>query len=224
MPEIFVDHPEEAIEKYVTFTGSAFGRAIRDSPEGSIIIGDEFGQQMHHRKFMHDENVSLSNVLQGFRFKEFISFMNLPALRYLDADAQGLLTWSASVVRRGHAQIYRVTHPLFNGVDFYHTFIDDLQFGQPRPALWKAYVASKVANQEKVFDDSIRLMERNETVPMTVDEMVKKVLETPEKYKNEKGNFHVPSISLGLKIGRDLAYKVKAGADRQKDIESATSP
>ena len=80
LPEVFIDHPQEAVAKFVTFTGSEFGRAIRDSPDGSVIIGDEFGQQMQHRNYMKKQNVALSNVLQGFRFKEYITFLNLPGL------------------------------------------------------------------------------------------------------------------------------------------------
>src|SRR6266571_3334256 len=79
-PEIFVDHPREAVERFVTFSGGDFGRAIKNSPDGSIVIGDEFGQQMGHRRFMSDANVALSNVLQGFRFKRLVSFLNVPAL------------------------------------------------------------------------------------------------------------------------------------------------
>ena len=43
-PDVFVDHPGEAVDRYVTFSGAEFGRAIKDSPDGSLIIGDEFGQ------------------------------------------------------------------------------------------------------------------------------------------------------------------------------------
>src|SRR5437016_5349955 len=42
-PEIFVDHPREAVDQFVTFSGGDFGRAIKNSPDGSIVIGDEFG-------------------------------------------------------------------------------------------------------------------------------------------------------------------------------------
>jgi hypothetical protein len=218
-PQIFVDHPEEAVTKFVTFTGSAFGRAIRDSPEDSIIIGDEFGQQMHHRKFMHDENISLSNVLQGFRFKKFKSFMNAPALKFFDADAQALITWMVNIKRRGVGQVYRVTHPIFNGTDFFHTFVDELQFRMPRPALWKAYVAHKVSNQEKVFDDSIRLMERSEDVPLTDEEIVKAIRQDPAKYLTKKEGkddaLLAKVVESRFGIGHSRAYRIIQRYDDQ---------
>lgn len=208
-PEVFVDHPEEAVANFVTFKTSSFIRAIKDCPKGSVIIGDEFGQQMHHRTFMKEGNISLSNVLQGFRYKEHIAFMNVPALSLIDADAQRLLTWMAYIDKRGRATIYRVTHPTFNGVDFFHTFVDDLKFPEPRPALWKAYLAAKFENQERVMEDSIRVAEKAEQVPFTDEEIIKTIKENPEKYSNTKG-YHASTIEARFQIGHSRVYRIMA--------------
>lgn len=222
-PEVFVDHPEEAVLRYVTYTTSGFMKAIKDSRDGSVIIGDEFGQQMHHRKFMRDENVGLSSVLQGFRFKKHISFMNAPGLTYIDKDAKGLLTWMVTVAKRGRAQVYRVTHPLFNGDDYFHMFIDDLRFGMPRPALWKAYVAAKEENQEKVFENSIRMAEKAETVPLTIEDMMKIVNESPQRYRKKWGNgeiWNVPSLEARFQVGHSVSRRLVAKLEQ----ENASSP
>lgn len=212
-PQVFIDHPEEAVEKFVTFRTSTFIRAVKDCPKGSVIIGDEFGQQMHHRTFMKEGNISLSNVLQGFRYKEHIAFMNVPALTLIDADAQRLLTWMASVTAKGKATVYRVTHPTFNGQDFFHTFIDDMRFGKPRPALWKAYVAAKFENQERVMEDSIRVAEKAETPPLGDEDIVKIIRENEDRYKVEKKGgmkFNASKIEARFTIGHTRAYRIMA--------------
>ena len=216
-PEVFVDHPEEAVAQFVTFRTSTFIRAIKDCPKGSVIIGDEFGQQMHHRTFMKEGNISLSNVLQGFRYKEHIAFMNVPALALIDTDAQRLLTWMAYVDKRGRATIYRVTHPTFNGTDFFHTFVDDLRFPQPRDALWKAYLAAKFENQEKVMEDSIRIAEKVETVPFDDEDVIKAINEDRAKWQKTRKSgeviYDAPAIERHFKVGRNRVYRILRGLD-----------
>lgn len=210
-PDVFVDHPEEAIRQFVTFKTSTFIRAIKDAPKGSVIIGDEFGQQMHHRTFMKEGNISLSNVLQGFRYQKHIAFMNVPSLTLIDADAQRLLTWMASVSQRGKATIYRVTHPTFNGVEFFHTFIDEFFFAKPGNDLWKAYEAAKFENQERVLEDSIRIAEKVETIQISPDAIMKAILEKPEKYmkmKAGKMRFHAATIEDRFGIGTTVSRRI----------------
>jgi hypothetical protein len=211
-PEVFVDHPEQAVELYVTFSGGEFGRAIKNSENGSVIIGDEFGQQMHHRQFMSEPNVALSNVLQGYRFKRFFTFMNLPGLRYIDADAQGLLTWQADVKKQGVATVFRVLHPIFRGEDFQKRVIDRFAFVKPRPALWKAYVAKKIENQERVFDKAIRTMDAAEGITERSDmEIVQEVLKDPTKYQtnSDRGlKWDNAAIREQFAIGIQRSYEV----------------
>jgi len=211
-PEVFIDKPEEAIDRFVTFSGGEFGRAIKDSPDGAVIIGDEYGQQMHHRQFMSEPNVALSNVLQGFRFKRYICFLNLPGIRYLDADAQGLLTWQAAVKEHGKAEIYRVSHPKFRGEDFHHKVVDEFRFRQPRERLWKAYVIKKVLNQERVFERAIRTMDQAEGVRDKTDgEMAEEVIANMEAFQTKDGSenkFDVTAIQEKFNIGIQRSYQV----------------
>jgi hypothetical protein len=211
-PETFIDHPEEAIDRYVTFSGGDFGRAIKGSENGSVIIGDEFGQQMHHRQFMSEPNVALSNVLQGFRFKRYICFMNLPGIRYLDADAYGLLSFQAEVVKQGRAQVFRVLHPKFkDGKDVAKTMIDAFHFRKPRDALWKAYVAKKVENQERVFDKAIRTMDVAEGVTEMSDaEMVNEILKAPDEFRSQ---------SSGVMRWDNTAIRERFGVGVQRSYE-----
>lgn len=210
-PEWFVERPEEAVDRFVTFSGGEFGRAIKGSPDGSIIIGDEFGQQMHHRQFMSEPNVALSNVLQGFRFKRYICFLNLPGIRYLDADAQGLLTWQAAVKEHGLAEIYLVSHPKFRGEDFHHKVVDRFRFQQPGKDLWEAYVSKKVANQERVFDRAIRLMDDAEGVRDRTDgDIADEVLKAPERFGAKESDgvmkWDATAIMDEFHIGSQRAY------------------
>lgn len=210
-PEWFVDKPEEAVDRFVTFSGGEFGRAIKASPDGSIIIGDEFGQQMHHRQFMSEPNVALSNVLQGFRFKRYICFLNLPGLRYLDADAQGLLTWQAAVKENGLAQIYLVSHPKFRGEDFHIKVVDRFHFVQPRKELWEAYTVKKETNQERVFDRAIRTMDDAEGVRDKSDgDIAQEVTKSPEKFGKEGADgvrkWDATAIMDEFHIGSQRAY------------------
>jgi hypothetical protein len=215
-PEWFVDKPEEAIDRFVTFSGGEFGRAIKASPDGAVIIGDEFGQQMHHRQFMSEPNVALSNVLQGFRFKRYICFMNLPGLRYLDADAQGLLTWQAHMKKRGVAEIYAVSHPKFRGEDFHHKFIDTFNFRKPRDALWKAYKAKKIENQDRVFDHAIRLMDDVEGIRDKTDrDIAEEILKAPERFMTDN-KYDGTLIMDEYHIGSQRAYFIIKRLKREK--------
>jgi hypothetical protein len=213
-PEVFVDHPQEAVDRYVTFSGGEFGRAIKASPDGAIVIGDEFGQQMHHRQFMSEGSIALSGVLQGFRFRRFKTFLNLPALRYLDPDAQGLLTFQVYVKEPGLAEVFLVTHPKFRGDDFRRKIIDRYHFRKPRPELWKVYLVKKIANQGKVIDKAIRMYDDVEgTMDLTDGDIASAIKKDPEKFqkKDDSGvaKWDIIAIMDQFHVGSQRAYYVK---------------
>jgi len=203
-PEIFVDKPAEAVDRFVTFSGGEFGRAIKNSPDGSVIIGDEFGQQMHHRNFATDPNKALSAVLQGFRFRRLITFMCAPSLNFFDIDAERLLTWMLNVRRQGIGEVYRVQHAKFKSHDYYKTEFDTFRFSMPRPELWKIYVEKKGVNQERVFDAAIKVMDQAEAVKLSDREIITEVLAKPGDFKI-KGRISGALVKRRFEIGRNRA-------------------
>jgi energy-coupling factor transporter ATP-binding protein EcfA2 len=214
-PEWFMDRPEESVEKFVTFSGAEFGRAIKNSPDGSLICGDEFGQQMHHREFMTAANVALSSVLQGYRYKRFITFLNLPGIRYLDADSEGLITYQAHLEHRGDAEVFRISHPKFKGSDFHHTVLDHFRFGPPSVRLWKAYEAKKFPNQDRVIDRAIKIMEDSEQSRLTNAEAIDIVVADPDAFFKQGTKELDANLIVGLGVNINRAYSIRAIAARR---------
>lgn len=207
-PDWFVDKPVEAVERFVTFTGADFGRAVKTQADQSVLIGDEWGQQMQHRRFMSEPNVQLSNVLQGYRFHRFKAFLNLPGLRYLDPDAEGLVNYQVHFRDQGVAEVFKVLHPKFGGGTFHKTELDTLRFRLPRKELWDAYMEKKIKNQSLVVDRAIKAMDKGETVELTPHEIAAIVKERPEDY-SKGGEIYVTDLQADFGISINRAYVVK---------------
>jgi hypothetical protein len=220
-PSWYIDKPEEAVDRFVTFTTAEFGRAVKTMPERGLVvlIGDEWGQQMHHREFMTTANVALSSMLQGYRYKRPVTFLNLPGVRFLDADSEGLLTFQAHLEHRGEAEIYRISHPKFKGDDFHHKMVDSWRFGPPGERLWKAYLVKKFANQDRVIDRAIKIAEDAEQTRITNSEAVDVIVADPKAFLQANGKELDANLISGLGVNINRAYAIRAIAAKKLGLQ-----
>lgn len=232
-PSLYVDDPDGAIEKAVSFTGKEYMDGVRTLPsvfpppadplERTVLDFDEPGQAWYHRQFMSDVNMILSKTFIGFRYKRFVSLLSVPNIDFLDLDALRLVNWLIWVPSQGHAEVFRVMVAKFGGNPWYKKIIDRLKFGKPGTKLWNRYETKKFAKQDELYEKYGKKMEQLETPQLSLAEMLLLVKEDSKKYM-KAGQVYVPYLQrpppMGFGIGINKGYILKGmyESEQKKDI------
>jgi len=236
-PSLYIDDPDSAVEKAVSFTGKEYMDGVRTLPsdfpppadplERTVLDFDEPGQAWYHRQFMSDVNMILSKTFIGFRYKRFVSVLSVPNIDFLDLDALRLVQWLIWVPSQGTAEVFRVMVQKFGGNPWYKKIIDRLKFGKPGTKLWNRYETKKFAKQDELYEKYGKKMEQLETPQLGLAEMLLLIKEDPKKYMRS-GQVYVPYLQrpppLGFGVGINKGYLLKAmyEGDQKKDLDTGT--
>jgi hypothetical protein len=215
----FIDRPKYAVSRKVTWEASAYLRAYNYEKSKSVIILDEPAQSWNHREFMSLVNQVLNKVLIGGGFKEFISPLNLPLIELLDLDAQKLTVFYINIIRRGLAEVFEIIPQKFGGAPIWKKIIQKMVLTRANKELFAIYEEEKIRKQKDLYKKFSRQIEEKEKHRLSNNEIVDMILERPYYFQDNKGNFSVSEIAGEFDIGRDLATKVRAMANKRYEQE-----
>jgi GTPase SAR1 family protein len=227
-PSLYVDKPDDAVEKAVSFTGRQYMDGVRTLPsvyappaeplERTVLDFDEPGQAWYHRQFMSDVNMILSKTFIGFRYKRFNSKLSVPNIDFLDLDALRLVGWLFWVPAQGVAEVFRVMVQKFGGNPWYKKVIDRMTFGKPRARLWHLYEQKKFKIQDELYVKYGRKMEQLEMPQLTNMEVLKLIQEDPKKYM-KGGRIDAMVLQLppprGFGLALNRSYLIKAMCENE---------
>lgn len=229
-PSLYVDHPDDAVEKAVCFTAKEYMNGVTTLPsfydppadplERTVLDFDEPGQAWYHRQFMSEANQILSKTMLGFRFKQFVTPLSVPTIDLLDLDALRLVNWLIWVSDQGKAEVYRVMVQKFGGPPWYKKVIDRLSFRTPRAKLAHAYEKKKFKAQDELYERYGKALEELERPKFTKTEIVDLVKKDPKKY-SKNGAIYVPYLQRDFHVGLNVGYLIKAILEPDADDHDA---
>jgi hypothetical protein len=207
-PETFIDNPEYAVNNQVHFSATAFLDAITYLKTHSTNIYDEPAQSWHHRQFMSDANIILSKTMIGFRYKKFITWLNIPHLDLIDLDAQKLCQFMIYVYKQGGAEVFEIQNRKFGGKPIFKKIVDYFEFRKVGNKLWKLYNKKKESVQDELYSgyrDHLKKVDMGNRSNLDLANLVIKNL--PDFMKGDK--LSTAKIQGGLDIGRNRADGIR---------------
>lgn len=207
-PKHFVDDPDEAVASQVLFSASEFLGAVQKLPPFSVIIYDEPGQSFHHREFMSQANIILSKMMIGYRFKRFITFLNIPSLGMIDKDAKTLVSFLINVTAHGQCEVFKQSPSKFGGDPWFHTVLDSYFLQMPGVRLRHVYEKKKQTVQDELYAKYGKLLANKEEEKLSTSDMVNLIRSNPSKYQKD-GAYNVSALMSELDIGRDRATALR---------------
>ena len=205
----FKDHPKEAIKNQVFFKATEFLRGVTTLPPLSVLLYDEPAQSWHHREFMSEVNIVLSKTMIGYRYKRFITILNVPNLDMIDKDARALCQFLINVHKRGHAEVYKISINKFGGGIWYRKLIDNMTLKAPDTKLVHAYEALKKKQEDELFEEYFRQASEKDKPKLTNSDIVGMIKSKPQTYmKNDK--LYAPAIMAVHTVGRHRADSIIA--------------
>lgn len=218
-PAIYIDNIEIAINQATSFTAKEYMTGVRTLPTETQLTFDEPGQAWYHRQFMSEASMILSKTMIGFRFKRFISVLNIPNIDLLDVDGLRLLNFMVYITSQGKGEVFRVVPQKFGGNPWFKKVIDRFTFTKPDTKLWHAYEKRKFAIQDALYDQYGKQLDDIEKPKLTNREIVASIREEPEKFKRE-GKWHPLTFQTTFGVGLNRSYLIKAILDEGADEES----
>lgn len=221
---LYVHDINRAINDAVSFTSKEYMTGIRTLPSESALDFDEPGQGWYHRQFMSEASMILSKTMIGFRYKKFKSFLTLPNIDLLDADALRLVHYLIDISEQGRAEVFRVMRQKFGGDPWFKKIIDNFRFSKPDTKLWHLYEKKKFEAQDALYEKYGKRLDELEAPHFSNQEILKLVSEgkgpegEPVNYVRN-GKLHIPSIQRIFKIGLNRGYLVKAMLEDDPDSE-----
>ena len=215
-PQLYIDRFEEAVDQAVSFTAKQYMNGVRTLGSETVLDFDEPGQAWYHRQFMSEANMILAKTMLGFRFKRFITFLQVPNIDLLDLDALRLVNWLVWIPNQGHAEVFKVMVQKFGGDPWYKKIIDDLRFSKPGTKLWNTYEKKKFAAQDELYEKYGKKLDELDQPRLTNTEIIEIVKKDPQKYM-KNGFLYVPYLQKEFKIGLNKGYLIKAVFETEKE-------
>lgn len=211
----FVNDPERAVENQIPFSAKDYLLAVKTLPPFSVIIYDEPGQSFHHREFMSEANIILSKTMITYRFKRFISFMNIPGLGLVDKDGKMLVKFLVNVVGNGHAEVFQNLFQKFGGEPWWDKIVDNQYVHSPGVKLRHFYEKKKAKYEDGQYEEYWNTLSEAEVPVLTNADIRKQVLAKLPDFMND-GAISVSKIMGAFDIGRDRARGIKAKVESEK--------
>jgi len=217
LDEAFSKNPAKAVDKQVYFQATEFLRGVTTLPPLSVLLYDEPAQSWHHREFMSEVNIILSKMMIGFRYKRFISMLNIPNLDFIDKDARSLCQFLINVPKRGKAEIYQINMRKFGGGIWYKSLPNTYNIGQPSVKLRNAYEKKKRIFEDDLFEDYFRAAAQKDKPKLSNEDIAGMIKADMGKYM-KKGKLFAPLIQGIHDIGRHRADSLKAKIELDEEI------
>lgn len=205
--------------------------------KGSVVIWDEAGVGISRRNWYEMSNKLINYVLQTFRTKNIAVLFTTPALCYIDTNTVKLFqalvemlyinTAKQQAVSKYFNVVYKnrgdktlFVYPKRRNKEGRIVTKKRLGFARPPLAIERAYDIKRDAFTSGLNKEVEKAMvkvelkeaqEPKETAP----EILKIVLEDPTVYLNKVGKISLEFLMAQHNVGRGIAGKVKAMADRQ---------
>lgn len=97
----------------ICFTPLKFLEKVKESPKGSVIIGDEWGTQMSSREYMSVTNKMIGYLIQTMRYKNHIVFLTVPDFNFIDKISRKLTHMLMVVTGIKQKQKLSIVRPYF---------------------------------------------------------------------------------------------------------------
>lgn len=231
-PSLYVEDIDRCVEEAVAFTAKQYMFGVETLPSLTLLDFDEPAQAWYHRQFMSEVSQILSKTMIGFRFKKFVSVLNVPNIDLLDIDALRLVNWLVWIPDQGIAEVYRVLVQKFGGPPRYKKIIDKMTFSKPSPKLWHRYEEKKFRIQDDLYKQYGKRLTELESPHMTNTEIIDAIKLDPKPYQ-KYGKLYVPYLQQKFGVGLNRGYLIKAimeteneapdEVDRQMTDETARS-
>jgi len=206
---MFRDNPASAIKRQVFFKATEFLRGVTTLDPLSVLLYDEPAQSWHHREFMSEVNIVLSKTMIGYRYKRFITILNVPNLDMIDKDARALCQFLINVHKRGHAEVYKISINKFGGGIWYRKLIDNMTLKAPDTKLVHAYEALKKKQEDELFKEYFRQASEKDKPKLTNSDIIGMIKSKPETY-NKNDKLYSPAIMAVHGVGRHRADSIIA--------------
>ncbi len=219
---MFRDQPLKAVQNQVFFKATEFLRGVTTLDPLSVLLYDEPAQSWHHREFMSEVNVILSKTMIGYRYKRFITLLNVPNLDMIDKDARALCQFLINVHKRGKAEVYKISINKFGGGIWYKKLIDTLHLSAPDTKLVHAYEKLKQQQEDELFEQFFKQASEKDTPKQTNSDIMAFITTDPDKYM-KNGKLYSPAIMAVHEVGRHRADSIIAKiqiAEAEKEQKS----
>jgi len=208
-PVKFCDDPETAVEEQIPFSAKEYLWGVTHLPALSVLIYDEPAQSFHHREFMSEANIILSKTMIGYRYKRFISFLNIPGLGLIDKDGKVLVKYLINVIANGKYQAFRQLPQKFGGEPWWQTIVDHGNIQLPGVKLRHFYEKKKGRIEDALYEQYYKTLSKAEEAPITNADIVGKVKQNLARFQ-KNGSLNVSEIMGEFDVGRDRGRAIKA--------------
>ena len=169
---------------------------------------------------MSEANIILSKTMMTYRFKRFISFLNIPGLGLIDKDGKILVKYLVNVVGHGRSEVFKQLPQKFGGDPWWVSIVDEQHLEAPGVQLRHFYEKKKAKVEDNEYEKYWQTLSDSDAPTLQNVDIVKEVLESPDRFKRN-GAFNVSALMGEFDIGRDRARGIKAKVESKNREEPA---
>lgn len=236
--------PNFAAEK-VVFTPEEFIDILDDpiATPGSAIVFDEAGCGRSAYESQQKMQVAMNKVLQSHRYLNLCIIYTASFASFIIKNDRKLAHANFKIFRKQPAQKRVIgkwydlqwCEGLGTNLTIFKKYtinsapltIAELAVPHPPLKLWKEYKKKERPFKESIREDFKKKLElqknpqlinkkRSEEAMEQVAKLAEKVRKAKERYKGKRGAYSAEKISVGLRVGRKIAEKVKAALELEE--------